>query len=418
VRVVRDLLRGVLALSIALLSGTAARSATELVAPGGLRAGPWIVAPYFVTDAGVDDNLFRVSVNEQQSTFLRNTLGVAARLPVRNSMLELRYQADRRQYTNFDPQRILEHTAGAQFRFRFGSGDELIVADNYTRGSSDVAAVDAGGELVYRDAPFNLNRLDVTWQRTEPSMRGYVIRVSRVDLNFESNQFVPFFDYRGFEGAFEYRHPISRRRWMRVYYDLRRFNHFYANDPEEFPEFALPPRNVGQPYRREEADTLQFGMGGLLGRNKPFDFRVGYGRFQLVGTGGDYTGLVGQANLLLPIGGRTTVDIRLLRQPLPSNFNTYYIINSLRVTLERPFLREFQVGLGFEHFRNQYGDRLQGEPDIRKDQRYGVQAYVDWILHPRFAIRATVGHQRRESNREFAMFDATGATIGFRLGWF
>jgi hypothetical protein len=335
---------------------------------------------------------------------------------VRNSLVELLYRADKREYSNFQPRRPIEQTAGALVRFNFGSGDEFTVSDTFSKGASDVASIDEGGEFLFRDRPFNLNRLDLIWRRINPSRQGFIVRVTRSDLNFDGvdpnsdePEIIPFFDYRGFETAFEFRQPVARGNWLRVYYDSRRFNHYDPNRPEE----------LGIPFRKEEADTLQVGMGGLLGSDKPFDVRLGYGRFRLVGQDARFDGMVGAANFALRVGGRTSVGFSLVRRPLPSSFPTYYIINSLRITAERPFLREFQVGLALDLASNQYGDILfEGETEIRKDQRYAVEAYFDWVLHPRFAIRVAAGHQRRESNFDGAEFTATAASIGFRLGWF
>ena len=64
--------------------------------PEGLPVGRMILAPYFVSQVGVEDNLFRLSscpVDEpdcfEPQMVARNMLGLAARLPVRNSLIEL-----------------------------------------------------------------------------------------------------------------------------------------------------------------------------------------------------------------------------------------------------------------------------------------------------------------------------------------
>jgi len=389
--------------------------------PEGLPVGRWILAPYFISQVGMEENLFRLSscpVEEPDcldaQAVSRNAIGLAARLPVRNSLIELRYQAEKRQYERAAPPlRPLEEIFGALFQFSFSTGDQLIISDNYTRGSSDVRAIDEGGEFEFQDRPYDLNRFEAMWTRTNPSRKGFIVRVARVDLNFAPpedplNKPIPFFDYRGFESSFEYRQPMGGRNWLRVYYDSRRFNHYEPNDRTQ----------VGVPFREEVADTLQLGLGGLAGRAKPFNLRVGYGRFRLEGTGAEYNGIVGAADLAIGVGARTNLTFQVWRRPLPSNFDTYYIVNSFRMGVERPFLRQFMAGLSAQYSRSEYGDLFEGETEIRKDHRYLLEAYFDWFVHPRVAIRLAGGHQERVSSFDDNDFKASAATIGLRLGWF
>jgi len=393
--------------------------------PEGLPVGRLILAPYFVSQVGVEDNLFRLSscpVDEpdcfEPQMVARNMLGLAARLPVRNSLIELRYEAAKRQYERAaPPRRALEEVADALFQLNFSSGDQLSIRDTYTRGSSDVRAIDEGGEFEFQDRPFDLNRFEAMWTRTIPSRQGFIVRFARVDLNFATPDDplvnpIPFFDYRGFESNFEYRQPLAGRKWLRVYYDSRRFNHYDPNDRSQ----------TGIPFRKEVADTLQLGLGGMAGRNKPFNLRVGYGRFRLEETGAEFNGIVGAADLAIGIGARTNLTLNVWRRPLPSNFNTYYIVNSFRVAVERPILRSFVAGVSVAHLRSQYGDLLivdgVEDDEIRKDQRYLLEAYFDWFVHPRVAIRVAGGHQQRVSNADHSEFEASAASVGLRLGWF
>lgn len=412
-----------LAVLLAWGGSASARSAGE--PPPGIRAGRWVLAPYLYSTVGYDDNIFRANDCSEDaetpcaSAVRRDVFGLAARLPVRNSLLELRYQADKRDYRTYNPSRPVEQVGTGRFQLNFGSGDQLAVSESYTRGASDVRAVDEGGEFEYQDAPYDLNRIELQWARIHPSRQGFVIRVARVDLNFVADQFVPFFDYRGFDSAFEYRQPTAGGKWLQVYYDSRRFNHYDPNDETAAGE---PIRKaVGVPFRKEVADTLQVGFGGVAGHGKPFNFRAGYGRFRLEGTGAEFDGLVGTFNLGMMVGSRTRLALALWRRPLPSSFPTYYIVNSLQVGLERPFLREFMVGTILQYSRNQYGDPLplpDDEDKIRRDQRFGLEGYVDWIAHPRLAVRLAAGYQHRDSNFEDTNFSAAAGSIGLRLGWF
>ncbi len=336
---------------------------------------------------------------------------------MRNSLFTLLYEARKLDYGRFAPSRDLEQMGGVAFQFNFGSGDTLLVTETYTKGITDVRAIDEGGEFEFQGAPFNLNRIEAVWSRTTPARQGFIIRVARVDLNFDSDEPVPFFDYRGFESTFEYRQPLANAKWLRVYYDSRRFNHYQANDPT----------TVGQPFRKEEADTLQVGLGGSLGGGTPFNLRLGYGKFRLAGSGAEFDGLVGSADASIRVAPRTSLSLVLWRRPLPSAFPTYYIVNLFQVGVERPFMREFMVGARLAYSYNKYGDEIvdsAGNPlpgcsaPVRKDHRGLVEGYFDWRIHPRFAIRVAAGRQRRVSNCASAEFEANAISTGIRLGWF
>ena len=399
------------------LTGGSAFGRTPGSPPDGIHAGRWILAPYFITTVGVDDNLFRVhecgseddaSCEAPQSSTINSFIaGLAARAPFRNSVLELRYEAEKLDFGDFAPSRDLEQTAGALFQFKFGTGDTLTVTETYTQGITDVRAIDEGGELEFEDAPFNLNRIEAVWRRTHPLRQGFVIRLARVDLNFDGDELVPFFDYRGFEAAAEYRQPIPGMKWLTFYYGSRRFNHYEANDPD----------SVGIPFRKEEGDTLQVGAGGTLRGQTPFNLLVGYGKYRLLGTGSEYKGIVGSADVAILVASRTNLVITLRRRPWASQFDTYYIVNSLIVRAERPFMREFMVGVQVEHARNRYGEPID-MVTLRKDRRYGLEAYFDWLVHPRMSVRVGAAHVQRNSNDPVAEYEANAITAGVRLGWF
>jgi len=402
-----------------------ARTGSSL--PEGFSAGPLILSPYIATSMGYDDNLFRSNANPQAETFTLTSLGVSARLPVRNSWLDLNYQVDKRDYAGYQPNRPREQTFAGAFQFNFGSGDTIIISDTYQLGASDVTTIDQGGELVFRDAPFSFNRAEVVWQRTSPSLAGFTIRVARVDATFDilPNRLVPFFDYNGLETSVEYRHPIPGRRWLRGYFASRRFEHY--------DQYVTPDNTVDRAFRREEhSDTLQVGMAGVFGRGHSFEFRVGYGQFRLVGDGAEFRGVVGRANVTLLVGGRTRVSASLWRRPLPSNFDTYYIVNSVRVSAQRNVARNVVGGVGLEAWRNGYLDPVPtnvlvdvgGIPQVatvfqdREDQRLLLEGYLEWFPHPRVGIRLAAAHQDRNSNIPQSEFSTTGASLGLRLGWF
>lgn len=408
----------VIACLLAALCASGARAGTLRPVQPGVSAGPLVLTPWIETSAGYDTNLFRAPecltaspscVGPQAEYFSRTSLGISSYLPIRNSVLELRYGLDKRDYQGYQPQRPREQTYAGRLRLNFGTGDTLFVGDTYTLGSYDVRNIDEGGELVFRDAPYDYNRAEIMWQRLRPGNAGFIIRSARVTLHFVEGgaRAVPFFDYDGVESSLEYRHPIPGRRWLRGYFDTRRFDHFE------------PGQDVA--FRKEDADTLQVGMGGLMGRRgNSFEARAGYGHYTMTLQNAEFNGLVGQAQMSLAVGARTRLTAFLWRRPLPSNFPTYYIVNSLRVSAERNVARNITGGVGFEHYRNQYLDPLPTDEgqEIRKDQRYIVEGYLDWALHPRLSLRFSAGHEERVSNFPDNEYATSGVSFGLRMGWF
>ena len=137
----------------------------------------------------------------------------------------------------------------------------------------------------------------------------------------------------------------------------------------------------------------------------------------------------------LPVGGSTSLDVSAVRRPLPSNFNTFYIYNELRVKFNRRWLQYSRYGVELFGGRNVYGDALSladGTPTIcgdiiRKDRRIGALAYLEWLVHPRVGLRFSARHERRRSNCEavdngntiFPVdYDATSLATRMRFGWF
>jgi hypothetical protein len=132
--------------------------------------------------------------------------------------------------------------------------------------------------------------------------------------------------------------------------------------------------------------------------------------------------LVGLANFQFVLGSRSLLAISLDRRPLPSFYNTYYIINVLRTRLERLWPRGSSVGISTIVSRNKYGDPLEGvcggdAAVFRVDKRLTVDAYADWKFHKLAGLRLSASHWQRNSNCELTDYKANILSAGVVLGW-
>jgi hypothetical protein len=384
----------------------------------GLSVGKVIFLPFAGFDYRVDDNVFRRSeeLDPTGDRIATYTAGVGVVVPVRNSLFALNYQLSKRNYAVNNFPRNLDHDLGLNFTFNFGSGDTLVVSDNYTIGSTDLQRVDAGGELVFDGEPFRYNNLQFALDRTIPGRWGYSARISRIDFAYEEQdpgeppRNLAFFDYSGYDMGFEYRHPLAGNRWIVGYVGARRFDHFETDLAN------------AEPFRREVSDTLQVGIRGLVHVRDPYFVRVGYTKFEYELTEGTgFNGFVFDGRWRTQLSPRTNLDASARRFPLPSAFDTYYIINELRTGLAHQWLRLFTVGGNVRVSANRYGDLIpiQDCSDvIRRDLVYDVEGYVDIMPAQMYRFRVAVARLQRDSNCPTSTYTANVVTAGFRFGWF
>lgn len=413
---------GLVTLVLVLCTGVS-RAQPEM--PEGLPAGPWLLAPSLSNQFQIDNNLFRDDESTGSEKISSVTGALRASLPFRSSLLQLSYAATKRNYESVSLSRDLAQDLGVMLRFDFSSGDQLIVRDDFRRDFTRLRELDVlGNEVVFSGQPYNVNRWSAQLTREVPQRQGYDVQVRRTDFNFEGESQVGIFDYRGFDTDFEYRQPLPASRWWIVHYSMRRFNNYESNCPSR----------VGIPFRKEESDSLQTGLRGRLGPDHSYFVRLGYVRFRLEedgvaacrsqepGAGStEYDGAAGQAGWRLRLGDRTDIVLGAYRQPLPSGFNTYYIVNELRAELQRDLFQRGRLGLVTRLGRNEYGkliDQAGCDQIHRKDNRLDVEGEFTWLVHPRIGLQLAALHERRGSNCEINDYRAMQLGAGLVLGWF
>jgi len=379
--------------------------------PPGLEVGPWILAPVLRGSWSYDSNVFRqVDQSSEHDSVVQAEAGLSATLPFRASALRLDYRGNRLEYgkSNFD--RDMTHNAGVELSLAFKTGDRLTLRDVYRR---DILRIDLsedveGNEQVFQGEPFSLNRWELELDRSATDRQGYLIRVRRQDYTLDDDVATGVYEYRGFDNVFEYRQPLTTYRSWTLRYGMRRFSHF---DPAD----SVP----GQPFRREESDSLLYGLRGRVGAGQTYHVQLGYGQFRLRQSAPEeFSGLVAAVNWGLALGGRTALAVDVVRRPLPSSFDTYYINNALRVDLSRRWLR-FRSRATGRATVNDYAEATAGcGGRSREDVTLGVEARQGLIVHERMEIGVGAFYERRSSNCDVSDFTANGVDVGVTVGWF
>jgi len=449
-----------LGLALLLAAGPIA-AGTDQEPPDGLPAGPVFFAPWFQTEVLADDNIFRRSETpivgaEGPQSDVATTLraGVKAFIPIRMSSLELGYEGSTFFYRDSDFAGTDTHTGSLVFDLNFSSYNTLRIEESYTSGATELQRIsgdtDSDGnivgsaEIIRQGVPNSRNTWAVEWSREVVRRSAWRARIERLDLRYRpdesivinpQNSGVPWLDREGWEVEYEYRQPIYRRGGLTAKYNARRQDHF---EPGRVSHLDTPvPDSV--PLRREEYDGLEVGYQGLIGRNQPFIVSLGYGKFAFRDVQGSeepsvYRGLVGNILWRLPVGGLSNMDVRLNRRPLSSIYNTYYVINELRVGFDRRFRQVSRWGVNLLALSNRYGDIVGKSATgfnpfcdedgdfksdfIRHDRGQQVEGFWEWTIQPRVALRMSGTHNRRNSNCGDLSYRSSGLGMTFKVGWF
>jgi hypothetical protein len=391
--------------------------------PDGLRIGPWILAPSLEIGYELDDNLRRIdtSIQPAQETEKITEFAPAlqASLPFRNSLLAFDYEASRLDYAVNQFSREIAQALGVQLAMSFSTGDTLTIGDEYRRDFADVGRISEGNELTFEGEPFNVNRWALKLDRNvaDPSRQGYSMRVSRVDLNYVGDQPADFYDYRGFDNAFEYRQPLSDTRSLSVFYQTRRFNNYrnlFVNEDGE-----VERGEVGVPFRKELSDQIELGLSGTTAAGQPYRFLVGYGRLRYHGSESSaFSGITTAGSWLVRTSRRSSVTVTLLRRPFPSGQETYLVNNFLGVDLERRGRHASSLLASARTYFNHYGDFIPGcETQRREDLGYEVEAGAAWEVHRLVEFKLFSEHSKRDSNCEGYDYVGTRVRTALAFGW-
>ncbi len=391
--------------------------AAQQEVPEGIPLGRWILAPEGFLEFETDDNLLRdaggTAVDKKWENTTEAGAAVAATLPFRNSFFKVELEATDLVHSSVDFSRRTANHGAATLDLGFSTGDRLALGGRFTRDFVRVrnviveeTTVDA--EDIFFGEPYDEHQFGVELERLIPGRQGYRMRVDRRDYNYSGDSAVALYDYRGFDGAYEFRQPTSNRGWLIFNYGMRRYNHY---EPEDA---------VGVPFRKEKQDSLQVGWRGQLGPESPFLFRLGYESLRYEIDPSSYRGISGYYAGSFRIGRDSSVQLSLSRQSLPSTQETYYINSVLRAEVNRSLLRTLDFTGRVRFALNDYGGAVRSDcgAEAREDRVFALDTELFWPVHPRMDFGISGSHERRSSNCDFATYEANELRAGLRLGWF
>src|SRR6185503_19401286 len=105
------------------------------------------------------------------------------------------------------------------------------------------------GELVFKGEPYRLNAWGLGLSRDVLGHRGYSLRAQRLDLNFDHDVDVRFFDFRANSLEGEYREPVGPRLSILTSVRVESSDHFCRTTT---PQGTICPA-VGVPFRTERS---------------------------------------------------------------------------------------------------------------------------------------------------------------------
>ena len=396
--------------------GTFAQSANDALNAAGIQAGWMIIAPSLTVGYAYDTNVLQrpedANPPPEPDEVLTVQPALQLTIPFSNSWFRF---GDVLTYVDYNQtpqtQGKTSNDAVADLTLNFGSLDQLALSAHNVAGVAQTLAFDPGGEVAFQGNNFTLHNEAVTFSRVTPGARGYRFGLERNALRFDPSVTVNFYNYRGFDGEAAYFQPLSPNTRLAFGYLGSRYDHYDASDPSTV-------------IRTESGDIVYGQIEGNLGPRQPYGLRLGWERLSFGGTeaaSGDFTGIVGQANLSAIVGGGTTFTVGVQRQPYRSydQTNSYYVSNVIAGTVERLFLEGTSVGGSLLFGVNGYKQpsTSQGETYYREDRRVQLEAHANIALAKRVAFRVSLARNRRYSNAPFAEYNNTVVFGGFVLGW-
>lgn len=387
----------------------------EILVPPGYQWGPIFVAPSLAAGLFVTDNpFFRSTDSIAPGEDIGDIIAVAnpavvATIPFRNSWFRIGYDGVFRNYGNATTASNNAQDIGAELSLFFATFDRLGVRADWFRGAADTIRFD-GGEAVYDGTPYTFNTYEVDLERQVPGRLGYAGNLRYSILRFDSTDY-SFFDYDGYEGAFEIRGAVSPSKWILGGGMFRRYDHRLANDPTH------------SVYRREITDALLIGAQGIGAHAQSWRVVLRFDRADYPGgTGSNFRGLGGEANLILAPGPTSSVNLYASRRNWSSFYetNNFYLASLIGVRFEKRWSMT-SVGLDLNGAVSDYPDAVidpaNGALIKRRDFGSRGELYANFLFRSAYSLRVSYVHQGRHSNAGGVDYRANSLGVQFVLGW-
>jgi hypothetical protein len=396
----------------------AAEGGSAQPVPLGFALGPVILAPSLTTSYAYDSNVFQRSDAFAPSTDQVLTVQPAAILtvPFSNSAFRL---GDTLRWVDYkNTAQVAGKTSNEAFadlNLRFATLDTLALSARRIAGVAETLAFDPGREVVFNGQFYRFHTETASIAREISGARGYRVALSRSVLRFDRSGGVAFFDYSGFDGEVSYLQSLSPNTRLAFGYLGSRYDHFDVGP-------GADPHAV---FRTENGDVIYGQIEGRLGPRQPYRARLGWERLAFEGSAAnDFSGLIGQADFSLIVGGGTILTLTSHRQPYRSFFldNNFYVFDQIGERVDRTFPTGSSIGGSLLFARNSYGEPVPtgsaGEVTRRRDRTYSLEVYANLALRERFAFRLSIRENRRVSDYAGADYNDTVVSGGLVLGWF
>jgi hypothetical protein len=373
----------------------------------GIPVGPVYLQPFVGLGVSRETNPF-FQTSAQSDTVARANPGLGILFPFLKSYLRASYEATFRHYQETQVTNSDSDYLAAELSMLFSTFDRLVILANRTSGASELLAFD-GGETVYNGTPFRYGVYTMGAERTVAGHLGYQAVATWSRLSFDEAD-VNFFEYHGWDVTGDAYVPLSPYLWLVAGAKGRRYDHFRTDDPTDTV------------FRREESETLRGGVRGVFLGNRPYHVILGYDWARYPGgSGSDFTGLVGDAAVELPLGPSTGVTISVERRRWSSFYgdNNYYLANTARLDLLKRFRTGSELGVGLLGGVSAYPDPENialGGPR-RRDDLGSFEIFGTIALPRRCGIRMGYEAEFRHSNVPGVEYDAQTATVQFLYGW-
>jgi len=373
----------------------------------GIPVGPVYFQPFVGLGVSRETNPF-FQTSAQADTVARAHPGLGILFPFLKSYLRASYEATFRHYQETQVTNSDSDYLSAELSLLFGTLDRLVVLANRSSGASELLAFD-GGETVYNGTPFRYGVYTMGAERTVAGHLGYQAVATWSRLSFDETE-VNFFEYHGWDVTGDAYVPLSPHLWLVAGAKGRRYDHFRTDDPTDTV------------FRKEESETLRGGVRGILAGNRAYHAVLGYDWARYPGgTGSDFTGLVGDAAIELPVGPSTGLTVSVERRRWSSFYgdNNYYLANTARLDLLKRFTNGSELGVGLLGGVSAYPDPESlalGSPR-RRDDLGGFEIFGTLALPHRCGIRLGYEAEFRHSNVPGVDYDAQTASVEFLYGW-
>jgi hypothetical protein len=390
----------------------------------GVRIANFIIYPSILFGYEYNDNVFSRSPQFEEIFGLRvisdNIYLVKPTfkfvLPFSNSYARLSYTPQYRDFDEFDLEENISHFLNFDTKLQFSTGTTITANEEYSKGVLEVETFDPGGEVVFGADTYVFNSAFINFGHEFAGIRGFEVRVSYDDLDFDQTARSRLLDYEivGMKGS--YYQALTPRLIFMSDYSFRNVKQFVPNitsDEREYDEYIVAVGVRGNLFKRTTGSAnLSYTKLDIIEEN---DF--------------DFSGLTGDVVINTKLSNRFILDFSLKRRAYQSFFlNNRYYVSDLALSGIRYYLKKnIILNLKGSFYSNTYDQAIDVDPGselglyngIRREDETGrFDVGINYLFNDLTGVRVGYSYINRESSVELYDYDANRYFIQFGWGWF